>query len=676
MKENVDSIDSKIIERANALRQALHHHNYRYYVLDDPEVSDAEYDRLMRELMGLESEYPELKTPDSPTVKVGAPPLNRFESVAHSVPMLSLDNAFADGDILEFDRRARKNLGTEDKLLYTAEPKMDGVAVELVYEGGRLVMASTRGDGFTGEVITENIRTIRSVPLVLKGDGHPVPERVEVRGEVFMEIERFKALNTARVDRGEQPFANPRNAAAGSLRQLDSAITAKRPLDIFFYGVGNMAGVEIDSHWETLCLLKDLGLKINPLIRPKIELPQVLEYYREIAEIRHRLPYEIDGAVIKIDSIPFQRQLGAKSRSPRWAIAYKFASIQETTRIERIEVQVGRTGALTPVAHLQPVSVGGVTVSRATLHNEDEIEKKDIRVGDQVLVQRAGDVIPEVVKVIPSTRTGKETTFEMPNDCPACGMQVVRAPGEALRRCNNAACPAQRKARIRHFASKGAFDIDGLGTKLVDKLVEKELVHSYADLFYLDVTTLEAMERMGSKSAKNLIEAIGKSKKVPFRRFIYALGIRHVGENSARLLEENYRDLAGLMAASGAELEAIEGIGPEIAQSIAHFFGKEKNRETIRRILESGLEITFPEPKAEKKSFAGKTFVLTGTLPTLKRAEAKAMIEAAGGKVSGSVSRKTDYLVAGESAGSKLDKAKELRVEIIDEVRLKELLQS
>lgn len=669
-------VDSSIIERAKELRQALHHHNYRYYVLDDPEVSDAEYDRLMRELMGLESEYPELKTPDSPTVKVGAPPLDRFESVAHSVPMLSLDNAFADGDILEFDRRARKNLDTGEKLLYTAEPKMDGVAVELVYEGGRLVMASTRGDGFTGEVITENIRTIRSVPLVLKEDGHPVPERIDVRGEVFMETERFKALNTARVDAGGQPFANPRNAAAGSLRQLDSAITAKRPLDIFFYGVGNAAGVEIDSHWEMLCLLKDLGLKINPLIRPKIELSRVLEYYNEIVELRHRLPYEIDGAVIKIDSIPFQRQLGAKSRSPRWAIAYKFASIQETSRIERIEVQVGRTGALTPVAHLQPVSVGGVTVSRATLHNEDEIEKKDIRVGDQVLVQRAGDVIPEVVKVIPSARTGGETRFEMPNDCPACGMEVVRSQEEALRRCNNAACPAQRKARIRHFASKGAMDIDGLGTKLVDQLVEKELVHSYADLFYLDVATLEGLERMGSKSAKNLIEAIEKSKKVLFRRFIYALGIRHVGENAARLLEENYENLEGLMAASGAELEAIEGVGPEIAQSTAHFFGKEKNRETIRRMLESGLEITFPEPKAEKKELTEKTFVLTGTLPTLKRSEAKAMIEAAGGRVSGSVSGKTDYLVAGEASGSKLDKAKELGVEIIDEEKLKELLQS
>jgi DNA ligase (NAD+) len=669
-------IDIEIVDKVNNLRKALHHHNYRYYVLDDPEVSDAEYDRLMQALIRLEQAYPQLARADSPTVRVGAPPLTKFETMAHSIAMLSLDNAFHDDDILEFDRRVKRNLGTDCEISYTAEPKMDGVAVELVYENGKLSAASTRGDGVTGELITANVSTIGAVPLVMQADnGNEFPSRLEVRGEVFIGIEAFKRLNQERIEKDLAPFANPRNAAAGSLRQLDSKITAGRPLDIFVYGVGMVADIVFESHWKLLQSLKNWGFKINPLIQPRITAAAVLQFYRQLSETRHQLPYDIDGMVIKVDSLQLQQQLGATARSPRWAIAYKFPALQETTVLENIEVQVGRTGALTPVAHLAPVNIAGVTVSRATLHNEDEIEKKDIRIGDAVLVQRAGDVIPEVVKVILSKRSGAEKKFTMPSACPVCGSPVVRTEGEAAIRCINASCSAQVKERIKHFASKGAYDIDGLGHKLVDQLVEKGMVSSYADLFKLNADSLGALDRMGAKSAENLMDAIDSSKQISFARFLYALGIRHVGEHIAVLLAGQFDSLEQLTNCSEENLTAIEGVGPVVAKSIATFFRQTKNSALVQRILNSGVQILF-ETTAHTGGLAGQTFVLTGALETMTRRQSKEMIEAAGGKVSSSVSRKTDFVVVGESPGSKLTRAKELGVAVIDEAGFKELISS
>jgi DNA ligase (NAD+) len=550
---------------------------------------------------------------------------------------------------------------------------MDGVAVELVYEDGKLLAASTRGDGITGEVITANVKTIGAVPLLMRTDrSSAVPSRLDVRGEVFIGLEAFKNWNLERIDQDLPPFANPRNSAAGSLRQLNSKITASRPLEIFFYGVGVAEDYEFDSHWELLQALKKWGFRINPLIRPRVSINDVLKYYRELSQQRHQLPYDIDGMVVKVDSLSLQQRLGATTRSPRWAIAYKFQAIQETTVLENIEIQVGRTGVLTPVAHLKPVSVAGVTVSRATLHNEDEIEKKDVRIGDTVLVQRAGDVIPEVVKVILSKRTGAEKKFSMPDRCPVCSAAVARIEGEAATRCINSSCSAQVKERIKHFASKGAFDIDGLGTKLVDQLVEKGLLTSFADLFKLDKETLADLERMGDKSGENLIHAIEASKKISFARFLYALGIRHAGEHVAVLLADQFESLEDLAICSQQNLTDIDGVGPVVAESIANYFHQEKNLGTIQSILDSGAQIVF-EAKRKTAKFDGKTFVLTGTLDGMTRRQAKDMITAAGGKVSGSVSRNTDFVVAGDSPGSKLKRAKDLGLAVIDEAGFKEL---
>jgi len=678
------NISLQIIQKVDDLRKALHRHNFRYYVLDDPEISDAEYDRMMRELKRLEEDYPQLSSPDSPTARVGAPPLEKFETIAHTIPMLSLDNGFDDEDILEFDRRVRRNLNTRDEILYTAEPKMDGVAVELIYENGKLVTASTRGDGMTGEVITNNVKTIQTVPLVMQSDGlTAIPPRLEVRGEVFIGLEAFKKFNQERIEQELPAFANPRNAAAGSLRQLDSKVTAARPLEIFFYGVGFVADPEFESHSELLASLTQWGFRVNPIIRSAVAIENVLDYYRELGEKRHQLAYDIDGVVVKVDRLDWQRRLGATSRSPRWAIAYKFEAIQETTTLEAIEVQVGRTGVLTPVAHLQSVNVGGVTVSRATLHNEDEIQKKDIRIGDQVLVQRAGDVIPEVVKVIVSKRDGSETRFKMPGQCPVCNSPVVRMVGEAATRCINSGCSAQVKERIKHFASKGAFDIDGLGAKLVDQLVDKKLLSSFADIFSLDEKTLSQLERMGAKSAANLLNAIENSKSVTLARFLFALGIRHVGEHVAELLADHFHDLAALMDCPREELESIEGIGPIVPERIAHFYRQRSNRQIINQLLESRQIINqLLESGVTLKSAArmksgrlkDRVFVLTGALQNLTRPRAKALIEAAGGRVVGSVSRNTDYVVAGDAPGSKLTKARELGVAVIDEAALKKLL--
>lgn len=667
-------VDPAIAEKVVRLREALDRHSYRYYVLDDPEVSDAEYDRMMQELIRLEADWPELVDSDSPTQKVGAPPLEKFETLSHTIPMLSLDNGFGDEDILEFDRRIQRLLNPGTEILYTAEPKMDGVAVELIYDNGLLTAASTRGDGLRGELITENVRTIRSVPLRLRlSPGLETPTLLEVRGEVFIGRDAFRRFNAEREEQNRPMFANPRNAAAGSLRQLDSRETARRPLEIFFYGIGTARGFHSDSHWDGLQYLKNLGLRINPLIRPRISIDAVLEFYRELSERRHRLRYDIDGMVIKVDSIALQQQLGATSRSPRWAIAYKFRAIQETTQVIAIEVQVGRTGALTPVARLEPVNVGGVQVSRATLHNEDEILRKDIRIGDTVLVQRAGDVIPEVVKAIASKRTGKEHAFVMPSTCPVCSGAVTREAGEAVSRCVNSGCPAQVKERIKHFAAKGAFDIDGLGDKLVEQLVDRKIVSAYPDIFEIDPARLISLERMGSKSAANLVQAIDHSRRVPLSRFLYALGIRHVGEHVAEILATHFGALDPIRSATRDSLSEIDGIGPVVANSVVTFFGQQQNREIVDRLIDNRVEI-YHESERVKDRLAGKTFVLTGTLETLTRSQARARIEALGGTVTGAVSRRTDFLVAGVSPGSKLDKAKRLGIRIIDEAELKHLL--
>jgi len=668
-----ERIDPSVIKKIEDLREALHRHNYRYYVLDDPEISDSEYDRMMQELIRLEADYPYLSSLDSPTLRVGAPPLDRFETVEHSIPMLSLDNGFSDSDVIDFDLRIKRNLGTDSDIIYTAEPKIDGVAVELVYENGRLVTASTRGDGFKGELITSNARTIPSVPMILESKKDKnIPPRLEARGEVFIRKEAFKRLNQERLHKNLPPFANPRNAAAGSLRQLDSRITAKRPLEIFFYGVGAVTDFVMQSHADTLDALQQLGFRINPHIRSKITIMEVLEYYKDLTEERHLLPYDIDGIVIKVDDIGLQQLLGATSRSPRWAIAYKFKALQETTRIMSIEVQVGRTGVLTPVAHLVPVNIGGARVSRATLHNEDEIKRKDIRIGDTVLVQRAGDVIPEVVKVIGSQRTGTERKFKMPHHCPVCNASVVRAKDEAALRCINTTCPAQVKERIKHFASKAAFDIDGLGDKLVERLVDKGMIFSYADIFRLNKDTLKNLERMGQKSAENIMEAIEKSKRIPLARFIYSLGIRHVGEHVAGILAKTFGSLDRLMRATVDDLTAVDGVGPVVAESIQDFFKQDENRNAVNDIVSGGVRI-LGETTRKQGELEGKVFVLTGTLETLTRSQAKQIIETAGAKVTGSVSRNTDYLVAGASPGSKLRQATELGVPVIDEETLKRL---
>ncbi len=667
-------MDSSIPKRIEELRQALHRHNYRYYVLDDPEISDAEYDRMMQALIKLETDYPELSSPDSPSLRVGSPPLEKFETVEHSLPMLSLENGFNDSDIMEFDRRISRNLNIDGEIIYTAEPKLDGVAVELVYENSRLVTASTRGDGFNGELITANVRTIRTVPLMLhNGIAKERPSLLEVRGEVFIGKDAFKRLNAERLDENLPPFANPRNAAAGSLRQLDSKITAKRPLEIFVYGVGRVTDLSLESHWDVLLALQEFGFKINPLIRPKITIRKVIDCYRELSEKRNLLPYDIDGMVVKVDSFAYQGLLGATSRSPRWAIAYKFKAIQETTRIVTIDVQVGRTGTLTPVAHLVPVKIGGVMVSRATLHNEDEIKRKDIKIGDTVLVQRAGDVIPEVVKVITSKRTGEEKTFNMPLSCPVCNSSVVRSENEAALRCINTSCPAQIKERIKHFASKGAFDIEGLGDKLIKQLVEKKLLHSYADIFQLKEDVLKDLERMGLKSAANIVQAVENSKQIPLNRFIYALGIRHVGEHVAGILARTFKSFEKMRTAKPEELEAIREIGPVVARSIADFFRQHENQKIVKDMIDGGVRI-LEVADGKQNTLTGKIFVLTGALETMTRDEAKKRIEKAGGKVSGSVSRNTDYLVVGASPGSKLKRAEELGVVIIDEKTLNGLL--
>ncbi|MFO7840074.1 MAG: NAD-dependent DNA ligase LigA [Desulfosalsimonadaceae bacterium] len=666
-------------DRAAFLRNELNRHNYRYFVLDDPEISDAEYDRMMQELLELERAYPELAVPDSPTSRVGSAPLEKFDTIRHSLSMLSLDKGFSEQEIMAFDQRISRSLEISGPIIYTAEPKMDGVAVELVYENGRLSMASTRGDGEVGEVITPNIKTIAAVPLQLHTpEGESPPGLLEARGEVFISKHNFQTLNEQRLAEDKPLFANARNAAAGSLRQLDSRITARRPLDIYIYGIGTAPELyALDSHAQALQKLNQYGFPVNPLIRFRIQLKQVLEYFRNLQDSRLGLDYDIDGMVVKVDRFSLQQQLGTTSKRPRWALAVKFEALQERTRVLDIYVQVGRTGALTPVARLEPVNVGGVTVSRASLHNEDEVRKKDVRIGDQVFVQRAGDVIPEVVKAISSARDGSEKPFVMPDKCPVCGARAVRDE-EAATRCINVACPAQLKANIKHFASKAAFDIDGLGDKLIDQLVEKGYVRSFADIFRLRRDELRELERMGEKSAQNLVDAIEAGRKVSLSRFLYAVGIRHVGQHTAGLLAARYKSIEALSGATKEELAAIDGIGPVVAESIVEFFAREQNLATISDLLANGVEIESPPQEAEEPSQAplfGRSFVLTGGLESMSRDQTRQKIEAAGGKVTGSVSSRTDYVVAGQSPGSKLDKARRLEVAVITEQELQAMLK-
>ena len=665
-------VPREIEEKVKKLRKEIEYHNYRYYVLNDPVISDPEYDALMRELEELERQYPELITPNSPTQRVGAPPVEEFGTVVHTIPMLSLANAFDEREVIEFDQRVKRFLRTEEEIEYVAEPKMDGVAVEVVYERGELVVGSTRGDGYQGEDITQNIRTIKTIPLILVDEEEEVPEKIAVRGEVYMEIEDFKKLNRMREERGEPLFANPRNAAAGSLRQLDPSITAQRPLKIYFYAVGEVVGREFESQWEVLQTLPKWGLRVNPMVELCPNILKAIDYYRHILEVKDEVPYEMDGVVLKVNSFELQRRLGEVSRSPRWAVAFKFPAHEATSQILDIVVQVGRTGVLTPVAVLRPVQVGGVEVKRATLHNQDEIDRKDVRIGDHVLVRRAGDVIPEVVKVIKERRTGKERKFRMPERCPVCGSEVVRLPGEVAFRCVGLSCPAQLKGRIRHFASRRAMDIEGLGVKLIDQLVDKGLVKDLSDIYYLTKEELAGLERMADKSAQNIIDAIERSKKTTLARFLNALGIRLVGEHLSQVLAERF-SLEQLFTVTEEELMAVPEIGPEVAQSVVRFFRDERNRETIKRIVEAGVSFEEAAPE-EERPLEGKVFVFTGALESMTREEAKNLVERLGGRAASSVSRKVDYVVVGKDPGSKYDKARELGLTIIDEEEFKKLV--
>ncbi len=666
-----------IRKEIDALKQQIEYHNQRYYVLDDPEITDADYDKLFQRLLDLERKHPELAAPDSPTQRVGGRPKGGFLQVAHRSPMLSLENCFDPQQIYDFDKRVRKFLGDDAPVSYTVEPKIDGLAVELIYEKGALSVASTRGDGHVGENVTHNIKTILNVPLKLTEGkkSSSVPDVLEVRGEVYMDVAAFEALNRQRAAANESLFANPRNAAAGSLRQLDPRVTARRPLDMFCYGVGNADALPFETHWDLMMALQRWGLRVN---RPHIKVcdtpDDVVTGCRSIEESRGEFPYEIDGAVIKVNRLHLQSRLGMKSRSPRWAMAYKFAPSQETTTVLDILVQVGRTGALTPVAHLEPVELGGVLVSRATLHNQEEIQRKDVRVGDTVIVQRAGDVIPEVVKTVLSKRTGDETKFVMPDACPVCGTGIEKIPGEVVARCPNVNCPAQIRGSIKHFVSKGGMKIDGLGDKLVQKLMDKGLIKDEADLYGLTQDDLLSLDNIKEKSAANLLTAIDGSKSPDLARFVYALGIRHVGEFTAALLAERFKTLEGLQNADLETLSDIDGIGPRIGESIFSYFADPQNQALIERLLAAGVR---PAPAASTPAdspVAGKTFVLTGSLSTIRRSAAKETITQKGGRVASSVSRNTDFLVLGEAPGSKLQKARELGTTILDENQFLELL--
>ncbi len=650
---------------AEKLREEINYHNYRYYVLNDPVISDEEYDELMRQLMELEKQFPELVTPDSPTQRVGAPPREGFATVTHSIPMLSLQDARNEDEIREFDARTKRflNLPPDATIEYVAEPKFDGLSCEIVYREGRFSLASTRGDGMVGEDVTPNVRTIRTVPMrFLKKEG--APSYLEVRGEVLMRREDFEKLNKELVKRGEKPFANPRNAAAGSLRQLDPNITATRPLDFVAWGVGLVEGVELKTHWETLALLEELGFKVSSPRRLCQGIDQVVEFYKKLEEERDTFPYELDGVVIKVNSMELWERLGTTARSPRWALAAKFKPRQRTTRVLDVVYNVGRTGTITPVAVLEPVEVGGVIVSRASLHNFDEVKRLDVRIGDTVLVQRAGDVIPEVVMVIKEKRTGQEKPIHPPEKCPVCGARAVKEG--AYYKCVNISCPAKLVQAIKHFASRRAMDIEGLGGKTAELLVERGLVKDLSDIYYLKKEDLLRLPGFADKSAQNLIDAIERSKNPTLARFIYALGIPNVGEFTAQVLARYFGSWERLSKASLMELLDIKGIGPETARSVVSFFQEDRNRQTVERMFQAGLKVK-EETQPKESPLAGKVVVFTGALSSMTRDEAKALVEELGGTVSNSVSRKTDLVVVGENPGSKYQRAQQLGIKIINE---------
>jgi DNA ligase (NAD+) len=664
-------------ERVKALRASIARHDHRYYVMDDPEVPDAEYDRLVRELKELEARHPELVSPDSPTQRVSGAVAESFGTVEHRVPMLSLDNAFAEEDIERFDRRVRERLGTEQPIEYSCEPKLDGLAVTLLYEDGKFVRGATRGDGVHGEDVTANLRTLPTVPLALVGPG--VPKLLDARGEVFMSFKGFARMNQLALAKGQKAFVNPRNAAAGSLRQLDPRITASRPLEIYFYGVGTLEGAEPPArHSELLERLRTWGLRVSAETKVATGADGLLAYYRDIGARRAGLEYQIDGVVYKVNSLASQRELGFVARAPRWAIAHKYPAQEELTTVRGVEWQVGRTGALTPVARLDPVFVGGVTVSNATLHNVDELQRKDVRVGDTVIVRRAGDVIPEVVRVVLERRPVDAEPPAVPRVCPVCGSDVRRVEGEAVVRCTGGlVCAAQRKESLKHFAARRAMDIDGLGDKIVDQLVDKSLVNNAADLYSLSVEQLARLERMGEKSARNLVEAIAASKDTTLPRFLFALGIPNVGEATALALAEHFGALEALEAASIDQIMEVPDVGPVVAKGTREFFDERGNREVISALLSRGVHWQLLEvDRSRSGSLVGKIFVLTGTLPSLSRADAAAAIRKAGGRVTSSVTKRTDVVVAGENPGSKINEALKLGIEVISEQQLLALLSA
>ncbi|HCE5230945.1 TPA: NAD-dependent DNA ligase LigA [Vibrio parahaemolyticus] len=669
-------MSESVHQRLEELKESLHYHAVRYYVEDNPEIPDAEYDRLMRELLEIEAQHPDLVTVDSPSQRVGGKPLSEFSQVTHEVPMLSLDNAFDDSELDSFHKRAQDRIGGESIKQYCCEPKLDGLAVSLLYENGILVQAATRGDGTTGENITENVRTINAIPLKLRGDDWPA--RLEVRGEVFMPKAGFERLNELARQKGEKVFVNPRNAAAGSLRQLDSRITASRPLSFYAYSVGVVQGADLAaSHYERFLQIKSWGLPMCPETKRVDSLADVKTYYQDILQRRDALPYEIDGVVIKIDDIAVQERLGFVARAPRWAIAYKFPAQEEITTLNEVEFQVGRTGAITPVAKLEPVFVGGVTVSNATLHNADEIERLQVKIGDQVVIRRAGDVIPQVVSVIKERRPETARDIIFPTQCPVCGSHVERIEGEAVTRCTGGlVCQAQRKQALKHFVSRKALDVDGLGDKVIEQLVDREMVETPADLFKLSAGVLTVLERMGPKSAQNIVNALEKSKLTTLPRFLYSLGIREVGEATAANLAQHFKSLEAIQAATEEQLIAVQDIGVVVAKHITTFFEEEKNQAVVQDLLVQGIH--WPEVSAPEQGAAlpleGKTVVLTGTLSQLGRTEAKEALQSLGAKVTGSISKKTDILFAGENAGSKLTKAQELGIEIKTEQDLLELI--
>lgn len=668
-------MSSSISEQINHLRTLLEQHNYNYYVLDTPSIPDAEYDRLLRELSALETQNPEFLSADSPTQKVGGAALSKFEQVAHQVPMLSLDNAFSEDEFTGFNRRIKERLMSTDELTFCCEPKLDGLAVSIIYRDGVLVQAATRGDGFTGENITQNVKTIRNVPLKLRGD---YPKELEVRGEVFMDSAGFEKLNNEAQKRGEKVFVNPRNAAAGSLRQLDSKITAKRPLMFYAYSTGLVADGSIpEDHFQQLEKLTDWGLPLCPETK-LVEGPQAaLDYYDDILTRRSELKYEIDGVVIKVNKKALQERLGFVARAPRWAIAYKFPAQEEVTQLLDVEFQVGRTGAITPVARLEPVFVGGVTVSNATLHNGDEIARLGVKVGDTVIIRRAGDVIPQITQVVLERRPTDARDIVFPSACPICDSHVEKVEGEAVARCTGGlVCPAQRKQAIKHFASRKALDIDGLGDKIVDQLVDRELIKTPADLFILKQGHFESLERMGPKSAKNLVTALNEAKATTLAKFLYSLGIREAGEATAQNLANHFLTLENIISASVESLTQVSDVGDIVASHVRGFFGEEHNLAVVNALIEQGVHWpALSAPSEDEQPLAGLTYVLTGTLNTLNRNDAKARLQQLGAKVSGSVSAKTDALVAGEKAGSKLTKAQDLGIDVLTEDDLIELLK-